>query len=125
MAMLRAMAEPVAIAVLAKAPEPGFAKTRLAPALGEEGAAALQARLIERTVEAARTAALGPVTLWATPHEQHPTFQVLKAILGITLARQPDGDLGERMFAAMQESTPTLVVGTDCPTLMPSHFRQA
>ncbi len=46
-------AEPVAIAILAKAPIPGFAKTRLIPALGADGAATLQARLIERAVETA------------------------------------------------------------------------
>jgi len=51
--------EPVAIAILAKAPLPGLAKTRLAPALGTEGAATLQARFIERTVETARSAATG------------------------------------------------------------------
>ena len=51
--MSRASPEPVAIAILAKAPLPGLAKTRLAPALGADGAAALQARLIERAVETA------------------------------------------------------------------------
>ena len=44
-----AAAEPVAIAVLAKAPVAGFAKTRLIPVLGAARAARLQARLIERT----------------------------------------------------------------------------
>jgi len=44
------MSEPVAVAVLAKAPLAGFAKTRLIPVLGAEGAARLQARLTERAV---------------------------------------------------------------------------
>jgi hypothetical protein len=43
MATSRAMAEPVAIAIMAKAPAPGLAKTRLIPALGAAGAAALSA----------------------------------------------------------------------------------
>src|SRR5438045_1983195 len=59
--------EPVAIAVLAKAPVPGFAKTRLIPVLGADAAAAFAARLIERAVATACEAATGPVTLWATP----------------------------------------------------------
>ena len=41
-----AMHEPVEIAILAKAPVPGFAKTRLISVLGAERAALLQAQLI-------------------------------------------------------------------------------
>src|SRR5215469_1383189 len=99
--MSRANPEPVAIAILAKAPLPGLAKTRLAPALGLDGAAALQARFIERAVETARAAAVGPVVLWVAPDERHPAFQTIAALLGVPLARQPDGDLGLRMLVAM------------------------
>ena len=49
--MARAGREAVAVAILAKAPLPGFAKTRLAAALGADGAAALQARLIARATD--------------------------------------------------------------------------
>jgi rSAM/selenodomain-associated transferase 1 len=121
MAMSRARTD-VAVAVLAKAPIPGFAKTRLIPALGAEGAAALQARLIERAVETA--AAIGPVTLWVTPDEKHPLFRKLSE--RTTLARQPEGDLGARMLAAVAATRgPVLVTGTDCPALTPDHLRAA
>ena len=117
------IAEPVAIAILAKAPLPGLAKTRLAPALGTDGAAALQARFIERTVATARAAAIGPVTLWAAPDQNHPAFQTLSALLGVTLARQPAGDLGARMLAAIEAAQgPALVIGTDCPALTAEHL---
>ena len=34
----------------------------------------------------------------------------------MTLARQPDGDLGARMLAALEAADgPALVIGTDCP----------
>ena len=66
------MNEPVAVAVLAKAPLAGFAKTRLIPVLGADGAAMLQARLTERAVATACAAAIGPVTLWATPDDASP-----------------------------------------------------
>ena len=56
------MSEPVAVAVLAKAPLAGFAKTRLIPLLGAQGAALLQARLIAHAVATACAAAVGPVT---------------------------------------------------------------
>jgi uncharacterized protein len=121
-----AMNEPVAIAILAKAPAPGFAKTRLIPVLGAERAALLQAALIERTAQTACAAAVGPVTLWATPDDSHRSFQAVGAKYGISIRRQAAGDLGERMLAAMTAANaPVLVVGTDCPALTPAHLRCA
>jgi rSAM/selenodomain-associated transferase 1 len=120
------MNDPVAVAVLAKAPLPGFAKTRLIPALGADGAASLQARLVERAVATACAAVIGPVTLWATPDESHPLFQAIGAHLGVALARQGDGDLGTRMLAAIAAANaPALVIGTDCPALTSDHLRAA
>lgn len=120
------MNEPIAIAVLAKAPLPGFAKTRLIPALGAAGAALLQARLVEHSVATACAARIGPVTLWAAPDERHPLFQAIRARLGVALARQDGGDLGERMLAAVAAADmPVLVIGTDCPALTADHLRTA
>jgi rSAM/selenodomain-associated transferase 1 len=116
--------EPVTIAILAKAPLPGFAKTRLAPVLGADGAANLQARFIERAVTTAQAAGIGPVTLWVAP--PHPAFQTISALLGVALAEQPDGDLGDRMLAAIAAAQgPAIVIGTDCPALTPEHLRTA
>jgi uncharacterized protein len=119
-------AEPISIAVLAKAPVSGLAKTRLIPALGAARAARLQARLMERAVEAACASGTGPVTVWATPDETHAAFQALRTRRDVALARQPQGDLGARMLAALKASGgPTLVIGTDCPVMMPAHLRMA
>jgi len=124
--MSRASPEPVAVAILAKAPLPGLAKTRLADALGVEGAAALQARFIARATETACAAGVGAVTLWAAPDHDHPAFQTLAALFGVSLARQPDGDLGVRMLAALEAARgPAIVIGTDCPALQPAHLRAA
>ena len=120
------MSDAVAVAVLAKAPLPGFAKTRLVPVLGADSAAILQARLIARAATTACAAEIGPVTLWVTPDERHPALQDIAARLAVTLARQPDGDLGARMLAAIEAArTPVLVIGTDCPALSPDHLRKA
>ena len=120
------MAEHTAIAVLAKAPRPGLAKTRLIPALGADGAAALAARLLERAVAIACAAAIGPVTLWVAPDESHPLFAAICSKFGVALARQPDGDLGARMHAAVVAANgPALVIGTDCPALAVSHLHAA
>jgi rSAM/selenodomain-associated transferase 1 len=116
----------VAVAIMAKAPIPGMAKTRLIPTIGAHAAAVLQERLTERTVATACVAALGPVTLWCAPDPSHRTFRDLVAHHAIMLKRQPAGDLGERMLAAIAASPrPTLVVGTDCPALTPEHLRAA
>ena len=52
-----------AIVVFAKAPVPGLAKTRLAPALGEAGAAALAERMLRHALAQAVAADVGPVEL--------------------------------------------------------------
>jgi rSAM/selenodomain-associated transferase 1 len=123
--MRRDKPEPVAIAILAKAPVAGHVKTRLIPALGADGAARLQARLIRRTVEIACEAATGPVTLWVSPDGSHSIFGDLASAYPIGLCTQPDGDLGIRMLAALANDMPTLVIGTDCPALTPTHLRDA
>jgi hypothetical protein len=118
----------IGVAILAKAPLAGFAKTRLIPRLGAEGAAVLQRWLLQRTVKTALSAGIGPVTLWCAPDTSHPDFTLCHTFGPLTLHRQPDGDLGERMLAAIAgASTPagTLVIGTDCPALTPALLRQA
>lgn len=112
------------IAILAKAPVPGFAKTRLIPAIGAHAAAVLQERLTEQTVASAVAAGTGPVTLWCAPDPSHPAFIDLARRYSISLKRQPEGDLGARMLAAFGYG-PALVIGSDCPTLTPQHLRAA
>jgi uncharacterized protein len=112
--------------ILAKAPIPGFAKTRLIPAIGAHAAAVLQERLTERTVATALAAGIGPVTLCCDPDATHDTFLKMVTRMKITLRPQPPGDLGTRMLAAVATSTgPVLVIGTDCPALTEAHLRSA
>lgn len=116
------------IAILAKAPVAGVAKTRLIPSLGAAGAARLQAMLTERTVQTALASDLGSVTLWCTPDCTHPVFIGLAARHGVALRRQVGIDLGARMAAAVAFHAPrgpVLVLGTDCPALVPDHLCEA
>jgi rSAM/selenodomain-associated transferase 1 len=116
----------VAVAILAKAPIPGLAKTRLIPTIGAHAAAVLQERLTERAVATALAADVGPVTLWCAPDGTHTTFLKLVARLRITLRPQPEGDLGARMLAATATGRDSvLVMGTDCPALTDVHLRSA
>lgn len=122
---------PAAVAVLAKAPVAGLAKTRLIPALGAAGAARAQRRLALQTLATVRAAATGPITLWCAPDGQHRFFRMLQQRQGVACADQPAGDLGRRMDAAVQahfrqrKPPPLLIVGTDCPVLTPAHLQQA
>ncbi len=125
-AMSRASPERITIAVLAKAPVPGFAKTRLIPALGAHAAAFLQERLTEQAIATACEAAIGRVVLWGAPDITHPAFRALAAMHRVRLARQPDGDLGARMLAAFEAAGgPLVLIGSDCPALGPEDLREA
>jgi uncharacterized protein len=117
---------PVAIAILAKAPVPGRVNTRLIPSIGAHAAAVLQERLTERAITTALAADVGPVTLWCAPDATHSTFLKLVMQHRIVLKPQPEGDLGARMLAATAAgSGPVLVIGTDCPALTDVHLRGA
>ena len=115
----------VDVAIFAKAPVPGYAKTRLIPALGAVGAAALQARMIERTVETACAADLARVTLWCSPDPSHAMFGAMAHQHGVALRRQFPGGLGARMLAAFRAQPthrPLLLIGTDGPALTADHL---
>jgi len=116
----------VDIAIFAKAPVPGYAKTRLIPALGADGAAALHATMIRRTVETACAAELTRVTLWCAPDPSHAVFREMAHKHGVALRRQFPGSLGARMLAAFRcqpARRPLLLIGTDGPALRPDHLR--
>ena len=117
------------IALMAKAPVAGAAKTRLAPALGAAGAAALAERMLDHAVAQAAAAVAvqgGHVTLWATPDAGHPAFVRAQRQHGVALAVQCGGDLGARMAQVFDAvTTPLLLMGTDAPALTTSVLLQA
>lgn len=118
--------EPVAVGILAKAPVPGYAKTRLIPELGPDKAAALQERFIECAVETACNARVGPVSLWCAPDVRHPAFVRASVRFPLRLATQPNEDLGHRIAVALRANVGSaLVIGTDCPGLTCEHLRNA
>jgi rSAM/selenodomain-associated transferase 1 len=117
------------VLVFAKAPVAGEAKTRLIPALGAAGAAALHERLVDRALATAVAAAVGPVELCCTPDDPHPALAALARMHGASLAAQGAGDLGARMNAAFRRALAgapaAIVIGCDCPALTPEHLRAA
>ena len=117
------------ILIFAKAPEPGYVKTRLIPALGAEGAALLYTRLLQQTIESVMAADLSSVQLWCAPDSTHAFFQQLASQYDLRLCDQSGADLGERMRRAadwaLKESAAVLLIGADCPLLSGAHLAQA
>lgn len=110
----------IQIAIFARAPVPGAAKTRLIPLLGADGAAHLHERLVTHAVKRALAADVGPVTLWCAPDCTHPFF----AKTGVALAGQQGADLGARMLHAFQSAQgPLLLIGADCPAITTRDLR--
>lgn len=117
------------IAVFAKAPVPGEVKTRLAPLLGPDGAAALHAGLVRRTLAMATQARPRAVDLWCAPTTADPFFERCAAEFGVTLQAQAGEDLGERMGRAiatgLRGADAVVVIGCDCPVLGVADLEEA
>ncbi len=116
--------------VFGRYPVVGATKTRLIPTLGPVGAAALQQRLTEKTIAAARRAAAGKVVQLAFCHDGGKARQI-ERWLGFTerdCVPQASGDLGQRMLRAMQSAFDqgagrVVLVGTDIPGLEAATLR--
>lgn len=118
-----------AIIIFAKAPVAGLAKTRLIPALGAEGAAALAWRMLEHAVRVAAEALPDTLEVCAAPDAAHPAFGRLTQDHRLQLAPQGDGDLGQRMHSAfarlLARHNRAVMIGTDAPSLDAPCLRQA
>lgn len=107
------------LAIFARYPTPGAAKTRLIPAIGADGAARVHRRLVERTVAAARNSGL--------VFELRVTGAPMGAFadwLGedVALVEQGDGDLGARLARV---AAPAIVIGSDAPGLTSTLLAEA
>jgi rSAM/selenodomain-associated transferase 1 len=115
------------ILIMARAPRPGEAKTRLEPLLGPAGCARLQSLLVCHTAHWAVAAA--PRTWVAfTPPDARAEIAALVPH-GAVLVPQRRGDLGVRVAhagaQAFDRRGPLCVIGTDAPLLGPDHVHEA
>lgn len=117
------------IIIFAKAPLPGFAKTRLIPALGAQGAAELARWMLFDTLRAASAANIGAVELCVTPAIHDPAWHEIQLPSGIEISGQGGGDLGARLARAAQraltDAGQVLLIGTDCVEMSASLLREA
>lgn len=116
------MAEP-RIIVFVKAPRPGFVKTRLAEAIGDEEACEAYRRLTETVL--ARLTSLPHVEIRFTPDDAKDEI-IAWLHKGWVAAPQGEGDLGRRMHRAFMEADgAAIIIGSDCPYLEPSDMEIA
>lgn len=120
-----------ALIVFAKAPVAGQAKTRLAPVLGEAGAALLAQQLLRHAVQQAVQTPFGHLALCVTPDTSHPAFAQAQALAAgrLHLSPQGEGDLGQRMHralvTALDLSASALLMGSDAPGLSTERLNEA
>lgn len=109
------------LTVMAKAPRPGRAKTRLAASLGGALAARL-ARALLRDTWSSASRLPGVAARISTPDPS-----ALGRILGVRCHLQGDGDLGDRIERALleglREADRALVIGSDAPDVPPAAIR--
>lgn len=138
----------LAVIVFAKVPLAGQAKTRLAPALGAGGAAALAERMLVhavaqaaeavRRIEAAARSEHGgdmgsacSLEVCVSPDgAEHPAISGLASSHPrLRRSGQGEGDLGQRMARALERALRThrgaLLMGTDAPALDALRIAQA
>ena len=108
------------VALLTRYPEAGKAKTRLIPALGACGAAALHRTLTERTVLAVQEAGLA-LEIRSTGA---PVAAFAVWLGAVSIIDQGDGGLGERLARA-GAPYPTIFIGSDAPDVTPDLLRNA
>lgn len=113
-----------ALLVFTKTPVPGQVKTRLLSVMDAPRAAAIQADLLQRTLEMARRSAVDDIELWCTPTTQHPVLRDLEVRFSLTLRTQAGAGLGERMCFAMEQTLRNyrhvVLIGSDCMDLAAS-----
>lgn len=118
-----------AVVIMAKAPVAGLAKTRLIPALGAEGAAALAKRMLAHAAQVAADATADMLEVCVAPDVTHPAFGRLVRDHGLQLTTQGDGDLGQRMHRAFVRLLAlhdrVVMIGTDAPALDAACLREA
>ncbi len=115
-----------ALLVFAKVPEPGAVKTRLAPMLGDTGAADLYAAMLADALAVYADLGVAVRLCLAPGADGAPPPPMPDGIVpdGVTVHAQRGATLGARMLAAFLDAFAAgahraVVIGTDHPTLPP------
>ncbi len=113
----RHIVDPVII-VMARYPEKGKVKSRLAKTIGEERALHIYEALLSHTIHVVEAAEIRFEIHWSG----NPQSDTLLP----SGVQQVQGDLGQRMWNAVKKfDQPVIIVGTDCPDLSALTLKQA
>ena len=129
MADMRADKVRSAVAIMAKAPQPGQVKTRLCPPLSHREAAQLyQCFLVDKIAQVNGLQGTAPVVSYS-PDQSKPVFNDLTPP-HFTLIPQRGDDLGARLVFTFDQLfwegyTQVLVIDSDTPTLPTAYLEQA
>jgi len=110
--------------IFTRYPEPGKTKTRLAPALGNAGAAQIHRQMAEQTITMADSFSK-EYNCSLKIFYQGANIESMENWLGChSYHKQCQGDLGQRLNCAFEESflahkKAVVAIGTDCPALGP------
>ncbi len=108
--------------ILAKKPELGKCKTRLAAGIGEEGALFVYQKLLKHTLELAQNPSWNTHVFWKGQGE----YPLPKEF---SIREQINGDLGWKMSqafdAVLNHGESVVMIGTDCPDLTPDLLHEA
>jgi rSAM/selenodomain-associated transferase 1 len=117
------------LVVMARAPVAGRVKTRLIPYLGRQRATRVYHHLLVDTVRRLGQSSAYSMKLSCTPDTRHPLFHRLARDNRFSLARQPAGDLGQRMLRIFShellQHESVIIVGTDLVNLDAGLVEQA
>jgi rSAM/selenodomain-associated transferase 1 len=118
-----------AVAILARAPRPGYAKTRLTPPLTAEEAARVARACIVETLRRFPSATAAPFTLFLDGDLDDALLDLARTA-GVAVAPQENGDLGARLAAAFRflrerGAEAVVAIGADSPTLAPGRIGEA
>jgi rSAM/selenodomain-associated transferase 1 len=123
-------AQPDLVLLFTRYPEPGQCKTRLIPALGQNGAADLHQRMTQLILaQLTRLAAIHPHHLEI--HYDGGTKELMRSWLGTDFhyRQQTAGDIGCRMQTAISRHQGRmqrlLLIGSDCPNLTAEILKEA
>lgn len=115
--------------VFGREPRPGEVKTRLIPALGTEGAAALYRQMLFATLAVAAETPAERRELWLDGLDTGGLAATRARGLGFSVHPQHGNDLGERMAMAFERAlslnAPAVLIGSDCPEYSAAYITDA
>lgn len=116
----------VKVQLFAKRPLPGHCKTRLIPALGPQGAAALHRKMVVHMFDILGKSGCLRVDLWKDSDAADPFWRDIDNQFRPRWHVQSGDNLGQRMQYALsqgyRQQPYRILLGTDCPAMTPYHI---